>query len=129
MVTLTDKAAAEIKALMDQNGGQYQGLRVFVAGGGCSGLQYGMQIEDQAATTEDQVFESSGVKVIVDGMSYEYLKGSIIDFEDALQGGGFKINNPNAVKGCGCGNSFATEESGENASGGCGSGGCGCGGH
>lgn len=129
MVTLTDKAAAEIKAIMDQNGGQYHGLRVFVAGGGCSGLQYGMQIEDQAATVEDQVFESSGVKVIVDGGSYEYLKGSIIDFEDALQGGGFKINNPNAVKGCGCGNSFATEDSGDSASGGCGSGGCGCGGH
>jgi iron-sulfur cluster assembly accessory protein len=129
MVTLTDKAAAEIKAIMDQNGGQYQGLRVFVAGGGCSGLQYGMQIEDQAASAEDQVFESSGVKVIVDGGSYEYLKGAVIDFEDALQGGGFKINNPNAVKGCGCGNSFATEESGENPAGGCGSGGCGCGGH
>jgi iron-sulfur cluster assembly accessory protein len=129
MVTLTDKAAAEIKTIMEQNGGQYHGLRVFVAGGGCSGLQYGMQIEDQAATVEDQVFETSGVKVIVDGGSYEYLKGSIIDFEDALQGGGFKINNPNAVKGCGCGNSFATEDSGDSASGGCGSGGCGCGGH
>jgi iron-sulfur cluster assembly accessory protein len=125
MVTLTDKAAAEIKAIMEQNGGTYHGLRVFVAGGGCSGLSYGMQIEDQAATAEDQVFETGGVKVIVDGMSYQYLKGASIDFEDALQGGGFKINNPNAVKGCGCGNSFAAEGSGEMPAGGCGSGGCG----
>ncbi len=124
MVTLTDKAAAEIKAIMEQNGGQYHGLRVFVAGGGCSGLSYGMQIEEQPATAEDQVFESGGVKVIVDGMSLEYLKGASIDFEDALQGGGFRINNPNAVKSCGCGSSFATEEGAEG--GGCGGG---CGGH
>lgn len=124
MVTLTEKAAAEIKAIMEQNGGTYHGLRVFVAGGGCSGLSYGMQIEDQAATGEDQVFESAGVKVIVDGTSYEYMKGAVIDFDDALQGG-FKINNPNAVKGCGCGSSFATEGSGEMPAGGCGSGGCG----
>ena len=124
MVTLSDKAAAEIKAIMEQNGGQYHGLRVFVAGGGCSGLSYGMQIEEQAATAEDQVFESGDVKVIIDGMSLEYLKGATIDFEDALQGGGFRINNPNAVKSCGCGSSFATEEGAQG--GGCGGG---CGGH
>ena len=124
MVTLTDKAAAEIKAIMEQNGGQYHGLRVFVAGGGCSGLSYGMQIEEQPATAEDQVFETGGVKIIVDGMSLEYLKGASIDFEDALQGGGFRINNPNAVKSCGCGSSFATEEGAQG--GGCGGG---CGGH
>ena len=131
MVTLTDKAAAEIKAIMEQNAGQYHGLRVFVAGGGCSGLSYGMQIEENAATAEDQVFESAGVKVIIDGMSLEYLKGATIDFEDALQGGGFKINNPNAVRSCGCGNSFsnAEEEGAKQDGGGCGSGGCGCGGN
>ena len=127
MVTLSDKAAAEIKAIMEQNGGQYHGLRVVVAGGGSSGLSYGMQIEEHAATAEDQVFQSEGVNVIVDGMSLEYLKGATIDFEDALQGGGFKINNPNAVKSCGCGSSFAAEGSGEGAQGGgCGGG---CGGH
>ena len=125
MVTLTDKALAEVKAIMEQNGGTYHGLRVFVAGGGCSGLSYGMQIEDQAATNEDQVFDTGGVKVIVDGTSYQYLNGAVIDFEDALQGGGFKINNPNAVKSCGCGSSFAAEGSGETPAGGCGSGGCG----
>jgi len=127
MVTLTDKAAAEIRAIMEQNGGTYAGLRVFVAGGGCSGLSYGMEIADQAATAEDQVFESGGVQVIVDGQSYEYLKGAVIDFDDALTGGGFKINNPNAAKSCGCGSSFATdEEGGATQGGGCGGG---CGGH
>src|SRR5437867_8504716 len=130
MVNLTEKAAAEIRAIMEQNGGTYQGVRVFVAGGGCSGLSYGMEICDEPATAEDQVFETSGVKVIVDTASYEHLKGASIDFDDSLQGGGFKINNPNAVKSCGCGSSFATEESGEAPSGGgCGCGGGGCGSH
>jgi len=125
MVSLSDRAAAEVKAIVEQNGGTFEGLRVFVAGGGCSGLSYGMEIADQPATAEDQVFESGGVKVIVDTQSYEHLKGASIDFDDSLQGGGFRINNPNAVKSCGCGSSFATEEGGEAQAGGCGSGGCG----
>jgi iron-sulfur cluster assembly protein len=131
MVTLSEKAASEIKAIMEQNGGTYQGVRVFVAGGGCSGLSYGMEICDEPATAEDQIFESLGVKVIVDTQSLEYLKGASIDFDDSLSGGGFKINNPNAVKSCGCGNSFATEEGSgeESAGGGCGCGGGGCGSH
>ena len=132
MVNLSEKAASEIKAIMEQNGGTYQGVRVFVAGGGCSGLSYGMEICDEPPTAEDQIFETLGVKVIVDTASYEYLKGASIDFDDSLGGGGFKINNPNAVKSCGCGSSFATDEAasaeGEASSGGgcgCGSGGCG----
>ncbi len=131
MVTLSEKAASEIKAIMEQNGGTYQGVRVFVAGGGCSGLSYGMQIEDEPVTAEDQVFEILGVKVIVDLASIEYLKGASIDFDDSLSGGGFKINNPNAAKSCGCGNSFATAEGGEDKAqgGGCGCGGGGCGSH
>src|SRR5215813_15638207 len=130
MVSLSEKAASEIKAIMEQNGGIYQGVRVFVAGGGCSGLSYGMEICDEPATAEDQIFESLGVKVIVDLASYEYLKGASIDFDDSLTGGGFKINNPNAVKSCGCGNSFPTAEGGEEqAGGGCGCGGGGCGSH
>ena len=124
MITLSDKAASEIKTIMDQNGGAFQGIRVFVAGGGCSGLSYGMQIADEPATADDLVFESSGVKVIVDVQSHQFLTGASIDFDDSLQGGGFKINNPNAVKSCGCGSSFATEESEGSAPGG----GCGCGG-
>jgi iron-sulfur cluster assembly protein len=127
MVTLSTKAAAEIKAIMNQNGGTFQGVRVFVAGGGCSGLSYGMQIADEPATADDLVFDHEGVKVIVDMGSHQYLDGASIDFDDSLQGGGFKINNPNAVKSCGCGNSFATEEgAAEGQGGGCGGG---CGGH
>jgi iron-sulfur cluster assembly protein len=132
MVNLTEKAASEIKAIMEQNGGTYQGVRVFVAGGGCSGLSYGMEICEEPATAEDQIFETLGVKVIVDLASYEYLKGASIDFDDALGGAGFKINNPNAVKSCGCGSSFATTEGGEEPAqggGGCGCGGGGCGSH
>lgn len=127
MVTLSTKAAAEIKAIMNQNGGTFEGVRVFVAGGGCSGLSYGMQIADEPATADDLVFDHEGVKVIVDMGSHQYLDGASIDFDDSLQGGGFKINNPNAVKSCGCGNSFATEEgAAEGQGGGCGGG---CGGH
>ena len=131
MVNLSEKAASEIKAIMEQNGGTYQGVRVFVAGGGCSGLSYGMEICDEPPTAEDQIFEILGVKVIVDTASYEYLKGASIDFDDSLSGGGFKINNPNAAKSCGCGNSFATAEGGEDQAqgGGCGCGGGGCGSH
>lgn len=133
MVTLSEKAAAELKSIMDQNGGTFAGVRVFVAGGGCSGLQYGMQIADEPPTSDDLVFDHEGVKVIVDSQSHQYLEGSSIDFDDSLQGGGFKINNPNAVRSCGCGNSFASgeEEGAPQSGGGCGSGGggCGCGGH
>ena len=132
MISLSEKAASEIRTIMEQNGGTFEGIRVFVAGGGCSGLSYGMQIADEPATSDDLVFESGGVKVIVDMASHQYLTGASIDFDDSLQGGGFKINNPNAVKSCGCGSSFATEEAAEGESscgGGCGCGGGGCGSH
>ena len=132
MITLSDKALSEIKTIMESNGGTFEGVRVFVAGGGCSGLSYGMQIADEPATADDLVFETNGVKVIVDVQSHQFLSGASIDFDDSLQGGGFKINNPNAVKSCGCGSSFATEESEGAApgqSGGCGCGGGGCGSH
>lgn len=125
MVTLSDKAAAEIKSIMEQNGGTFHGVRVFVAGGGCSGLSYGMQIADEPASSEDLVFEDTGVKVIVDMGSHQYLDGASIDFDDSLQGGGFRINNPNAAKSCGCGSSFSTEEGAESQSGGGCGGGCG----
>jgi iron-sulfur cluster assembly accessory protein len=124
MITLSEKAASEIRTIMEHEGGTFQGVRVFVAGGGCSGLSYGMQIADEPATADDLVFETGGVKVIVDVQSHQFLTGASIDFDDSLQGGGFKINNPNAVKSCGCGSSFATEESEGAAPGG----GCGCGG-
>jgi iron-sulfur cluster assembly accessory protein len=98
------------------------GLRVFVSGGGCSGLQYGMAFET-TGEEDDVVFESAGVPVFVDPVSIMYLQGATIDYADSLMGGGFKIENPNAVSSCGCGSSFRTSGS-VDGGGGCG-GGCG----
>lgn len=104
------------------------GLRVFVSGGGCSGMQYGMALEAQPRPY-DQVIETDGIKVFIDPTSLMYLGGATIDYVDSLMGGGFKIENPSAVSTCGCGTSFKTkngpQEAGS-AAGGCGSG-CGCG--
>jgi iron-sulfur cluster assembly protein len=96
------------------------GLRVFVAGGGCSGMQYGMAIEKDAGEF-DTVLDTSGVKVFVDPTSMMYLAGATVDYVDNLMGGGFRIDNPNAVSTCGCGHSFRTSGSpGAASSGGCG---------
>ena len=84
------------------------GLRVFVQGGGCSGFQYGLILEDNK-TGADQIFESNGVKIIVDPVSISYLKDAKVDFEENSAGGGFVIKNPNATSTCGCGQSFNTE--------------------
>lgn len=112
MITVTEKAAKRIKELMAEksaDGSEYNqetvGLRVFVQGGGCSGFQYGMQIENEPQEG-DQKFESNGVRVYVDPVSASYLKEAQIDFDDTALGGGFKINNPNAKSTCGCGQSF-----------------------
>ncbi|MCS6776876.1 MAG: iron-sulfur cluster insertion protein ErpA [Chloroherpetonaceae bacterium] len=125
-VALSARAAEEISTLMERQGKAGAALRVFVQGGGCSGLSYGMAIDD-TIEENDLVFDNFGVKVVVDPISINYLRGSSIDYvEDVAMGGGFKIDNPNAVRSCGCGSSFSTED-GEEA-GGCGSGGCGSGG-
>jgi iron-sulfur cluster assembly accessory protein len=123
-VTLTDKAATEIKGLFERQGIENAALRVFVSGGGCSGLQYGMAIADEVEEG-DVEFEQHGVRILVDPLSMNYIGGASVDYVDDVMGGGFKIDNPNAVKSCGCGSSFSTED-GEEA-GGCGSGGCGSG--
>jgi iron-sulfur cluster assembly accessory protein len=125
---ITLSAAAEAKLanlLMERNIPTY-GLRVFVAGGGCSGLQYGMAFEQQARDF-DTVFKQGGVQVFVDPTSLMYLAGASIDYVENLMGGGFKIENPNAVSACGCGQSFKTKDSGadSNDEAGCGSG-CSC---
>jgi len=141
-VTLSASAADKLAEVMTQKGMTDAALRVFVSGGGCSGMQYGMAFDNEMDEA-DQLFESEGVKVVVDPVSLPYLQGATIDFVDSLMGGGFKIENPNAVSSCGCGTSFKTSEQassgaeGEAAatSGGCGShgstgstgGGCGCG--
>ena len=124
MITISPRAVSELKDLMSSNAKQDAALRVWVAGGGCSGLSYGMALDDGAPEEGDQIFEQDGVKIFVDGLSLNYMDGSSVDFvEDAL-GGGFKIENPNAVSTCGCGSSFKTEDSEGASAGGCGS--CGC---
>ncbi len=130
VITLSNKAADEIKALFEQQDLSNAALRVFVSGGGCSGLQYGMAIADE--TEEGDVeLNQHGVRILVDPLSFNYISGATIDYVDDPMGGGFKIDNPNAVSSCGCGSSFATEDGASDGgcgSGGCGSGGCGSGG-
>lgn len=123
-ITLTERAACELKDLMVSQEKAQAALRVWVAGGGCSGLSYGMALDDGEPESDDQVFSQEGIKVYVDGLSLEYMNGAIVDYVDDAMGGGFKIENPNATSSCGCGSSFKTEGS-EGGGGGCGSG-CGC---
>ena len=125
-VVLSERAAEEIRNLLERQEKSDAALRVFVSGGGCSGLNYGMAIDD-AVEEDDFVFTCFGVKVAVDPMSMPYIKGASVDYVEDVMGGGFKIDNPNAVRSCGCGSSFATEDGPEASSGGCGSGGGGCG--
>ncbi len=122
-ITLTEKAASELSALMKDQQKESSALRVWVAGGGCSGLSYGMALDAESPEADDVVFEQFGVRVIVDSLSLSYMQGSVVDFVDDELGGGFKVENPNATNTCGCGSSFQTE--GEAGAGGCG----GCGGH
>lgn len=122
-IAVTEAAATKLREVMATKGlPEGAGLRVFVSGGGCSGLQYGMAFESEGES-DDQVFESGGVTVYVDPISIEYLQGANIDYVDSLMGGGFKIENPNAVSSCGCGHSFKTAgtpaSAGEQPSGGC----------
>jgi iron-sulfur cluster assembly accessory protein len=124
-ISLTTSAEGKLRELLNARNIPTHGLRVFVAGGGCSGLQYGMAFEADPREF-DTVVDQNGVRLFVDPTSMMYLGGASIDFVDSLMGGGFKIENPNAVSACGCGSSFKTKDSGaqdEGAS--CGSG-CGC---
>ncbi len=128
LIDITPSAAAKLMWLMQEKQLEGYSLRVFVAGGGCSGLQYGMTFDNETHPGDTE-FESSGLPVRVDSMSARYIQGASIDFVDSLMGGGFKIENPNAVASCGCGSSFRPKEGEDDApaaSGGCGSG-CGCG--
>lgn len=118
-ITLTDRASSELKELMASQSKADAALRIWVAGGGCSGLSYGMALDDGAPEDGDHVFEQGGLRLFVDGLSLQYMEGASVDYVDDPMGGGFKIDNPNAVSSCGCGSSFKTEDS-EAASGGCG---------
>ncbi len=107
MIHVTETAAEKINALLLEENKTGAGLRVFVQGGGCSGFQYGLMIDEgEADTASDQVFEVNGVRLLVDPISIRYLKGAEVDFVDNQMGGGFTIKNPNARSTCGCGSSF-----------------------
>ena len=106
-VSVTAEAAHKISQLLSEEQKAEAGLRVFVQGGGCSGFQYGLMIEEGAGDAEaDRIFRSNGVTLFVDPISIRYLTGAEVDFVDNLTGGGFTIRNPNAKTTCGCGQSF-----------------------
>ncbi len=107
MITLTQAAAEKLQHIMTEKGLTHHALRVFVSGGGCSGLSYGMTFSE-GAEFGDQEFDANGVKVVIDMGSIQYLDGAEIDYIDSLMGGGFRIENPNAVQSCACGSSFRT---------------------
>ena len=109
MINVSPNAATKITELLAEEQKQNSGLRVFVQGGGCSGFQYGLMIEENGQGAGDQVYESHGVKLFVDPISIRYLGGAEVDFVDTVTGGGFTIKNPNATSTCGCGSSFSTE--------------------
>jgi len=112
-LTLTEAAVARVRRLIEERNLKGYALRVFVSGGGCSGMQYGMALDGSPRET-DKRFSFEDVDVVVDPLSISYLAGVTIDYSDDLMGGGFRIENPNAVSTCGCGHSFRTE--GANAS-------------
>ena len=107
MVNLTPAAAEKLSGIMSQKGmADSHSLRVFVKGGGCGGMQYGMTFDE--ARDGDEVYEQHGMRVIVDSTSLFYIDGANIDYVDNLMGGGFHIDNPQATSACGCGSSFRT---------------------
>ena len=106
MLTISDKGAEKVNEFLASQEADVSmaGLRVGVRGGGCSGFQYQLAFDEQRE--QDAVFESHGLKLLVDRDSLPYVSGSTIDYEESLQGAGFKVNNPNVVAACGCGSSF-----------------------
>lgn len=105
-VDLTPRAVDKVKEIINQQGQDGAGLRIYIQGGGCSGFKYGMQLDTEPAP-DDEVLDFDGLRVYVDSMSMPYLEGASVDYvEDALLGQGFKVENPNAASSCGCGQSF-----------------------
>ena len=114
LVTMTSLASTKLKEIIEKQGRSDLALRVYVTPGGCSGFSYGMTFAE-GAEEGDVIAEQQGVRVVIDPMSAMYLKGSEIDYVDALMGGGFALRNPNAVSSCGCGQSFKTAGEGGTA--------------
>lgn len=106
MIQLTENAIGAVSRFIDNADKPILGLRIRVDGGGCSGFQYGMKLEESAAA-DDQIFEVGGLKILVDPASKPLLENVTVDFLDGLEGSGFKFENPNATQSCGCGKSFA----------------------
>ncbi len=105
MITLTDSAIAKIKDLLSEENNPKVSLRVFVQGGGCSGMQYGFTFDEER--NEDDFDVSASVPIIVDSMSMQYLQGATINYKEDLMGSSFSIDNPQAETTCGCGSSFS----------------------
>ena len=106
LIKVTEHAASKLLSLLEKQGRKSGALRVAVIGGGCSGLQYKMDLVDGPAN-RDILVQTSGVRVVVDPKSALFVSGSLLDYSDSLQKGGFKVTNPNAVAHCSCGESFA----------------------
>jgi iron-sulfur cluster insertion protein len=106
MITVTENAVAKIKDILQEENNPNLKLRVFVQGGGCSGMQYGFTLDEEQAE-DDWDLEISGVKILVDSMSGGYLQGAEIDYKEDTYGASFSISNPNAQTTCGCGSSFS----------------------
>ena len=105
-ILFTDSAANKVKLLLEEEGNADLKLRVFVSGGGCSCFQYGFTF-DEITNEDDTVLNKNGVQLLVDPMSYQYLVGAEIDYQEGLEGSQFVIKNPNAQSTCGCGSSFS----------------------
>jgi iron-sulfur cluster insertion protein len=105
-IQITANAVQKVRTLLEEENNFDLKLRVYVTGGGCSGFQYGFSFDEDAAE-DDTVIAKDGIQVIVDPMSYPYLVGSKVDYEEGLQGSKFTVQNPNATSTCGCGSSFS----------------------
>lgn len=105
-IAFSERAAGKVKRLIEDEGDPLLCLRVFITGGGCNGFSYGFTFDDTPAE-DDAVIERSGVRMLVDAMSYPYLVGSDIDYVEDLSGSQFTVSNPNASATCGCGSSFS----------------------
>ena len=112
MITLTESAINAVARFIANSEMPQAGLRIEVTDGGCSGLQYGLKL-DQASLENDEVLEYENFKVFIDANSVPVLQGMTVDFVDSLEGSGFKFTNPNAVKSCACGTSFSTTDDGK----------------
>ena len=104
-IQVTPAAVAKVSQLKQEEDNAYLKLRVFVTGGGCAGFQYGFTFDEEIAE-DDAVIEQEGVQFLIDALSYQYLQGSVVDYEEGLQGARFLISNPAAATTCGCGASF-----------------------